>query len=78
MKRTIFATVEVSAYVDLPIDGEEQPTADPAGEISDGEAAETAILSAIGQITDVFVYGEDVEPARVFIDDIQIRIEGEE
>ena len=77
MKRTIYATVELSVFVDLAIDDEEQMTADPNGEIPDGEAAETAIMTSIRD-GDVFVFGPDHAPARVHFDTIDVRIEGEE
>ena len=77
MKRTIHAVVTIEAFVDLEIDDEEQPCADPAWEISDGEAAETAITTMIGQYCDVYVFGEEVNPAKVFIDNIDVNIDGE-
>ena len=77
MKRTIMATVEVVAYVELEIQDEEQIMADPEKEMSDGEAAEAAITTAIKNC-DVWVFGPDYDPAQVHIDSIDIRIEGEE
>jgi len=77
MKRTIMATVEVVAYVELEIQDEDQTMADPEGEMSDGEAAEAAITTAIKNC-DVWVFGPDYDPAQVHIDSIDIRIEGEE
>ena len=77
MKRTIMATVEVVAYVELEIQDEEQIMADPEGDMSDGEAAEAAITTAIKNC-DVWVFGTDYDPAQVHIDSIDIRIEGEE
>lgn len=77
MKRTIMATVEVVIYVELEVENEEQITADPEGEMSDGEAAEAAITTAIKNC-DVWVFGPDYDPAQIHIDSIDIRIEGEE
>jgi hypothetical protein len=71
------ATVEVVAFVELDIEDEEQLQADPIGMLSDGEAAETAIATAI-QDCEVFVFGGEYEPAKVHIESIDIRIEGEE
>ena len=62
--------VEFCATVKLPLpDGEEAPNCcDPASEMTDREAIESAISSAISQRCEVFVYGEDREPAQVFVD----------
>ena len=62
--------VEVCATVKLPLpDGEEAPNCcDPDNEITDREAIENAIASAISQRCEVFVYGEDRKPAQVFVD----------
>ena len=50
-------------------DGEEAPNCcDPDNEMTDREAIESAISSAISQRCEVFVYGEDREPAQVFVD----------
>lgn len=38
MKRLIYWRAEVSGHVELPIDDEEQWTADPDGKMTDGEA----------------------------------------
>lgn len=62
--------VEFCATVKLPLpDGEEAPNCcDPDNEMTDREAIESAIASAISQRCEVFVFGEDWEPALVFID----------
>ena len=62
--------VEFCATVKLPLpDGEEAPKCcDPDNEMTDREAIESAIASAISQRCEVFVYGEDREPAQVFVD----------
>lgn len=69
------------ATVKLPLpEGEEAPNCcDPDNEMTDREAIEAAMSSAISQRCEVFVYGEDREPAQVFIDlDISndLRVEG--
>ena len=76
MKRTIEARVELVIFVELEIQDHEQVTADPEGEISDGEAAEMAINTAIRNC-DVFVFGPDYAPAQVHIDSTDIEIQGE-
>jgi hypothetical protein len=73
--------VKVYATVILPLpEGEEgQNCCDPENEMTDREAIESAIASAISSRCEVFVYGEEVEPARVFIDmdlDNDLYIEG--
>lgn len=62
--------VEFCATVKLPLpDGEEAPNCcDPDNEMTDREAIESAIASAISQRCEVFVYGEEEEPAQVFVD----------
>jgi hypothetical protein len=77
MKRRIEFRAEVTGFVDLEINESGQPTADPDGDMTDGEAAETAITTAIGQKKEVFVFGPNIEPAEVWFDDIDITIEGE-
>lgn len=77
MKRRIEFRAEITGFVDLEIEESGQPTADPDGEMTDGEATETAITTAIGQKKEVFVFGPNIEPAIVFIDEIDINIEGE-
>lgn len=73
--------VEFYATVKLPLhDGEEAPNCcDPDNEMTDREAIESAISSAISQRCEVFVFGEDREPAQVFVDlDLtnDLRVEG--
>jgi len=77
MKRRIEFRAEITGFVDMNIEESGQPTADPFGDITDGEATETAVATAIGQKKEVFVFGPSVEPAIVFFDDIDITIEGE-
>ena len=62
--------IEFYATVKLPLpDGEEAPNCcDPDNEMTDREAIESAISSAISQRCEVFVYGEEREPAQVFVD----------
>lgn len=62
--------VEFCATVKLPLpDGEEFPNCcDPDNEMTDRDAIESAIASAISQRCEVFVFGEDREPAQVFVD----------
>ena len=73
--------LEFSATVKLPLpDGEEAPNCcAPDNEMTDREAIESAISSAIPQRCEVFVYGEEEEPAQVFVDlDLtnDLRVEG--
>lgn len=77
MKRTIMATVEMTVFVELDIEDEEQITADPEGVIPDGEAAETAITASIND-ADIWVFGPKYPPASVHFDTVDVRIEGEE
>lgn len=77
MKRRLTFTVELSGWIDLEIEESGQQQADPDGEMTDGEAAELAVTSAIGQKKEVFVFGPNIEPAIVFFDDIETKIEGE-
>ena len=62
--------IEFYATVKLPLpDGEEALNCcDPDNEMTDREAIEGAISSAISQRCEVFVYGEYREPAQVFVD----------
>lgn len=63
--------VELYATVKLPLpDGDDEAPncCDPDNEMTDREAIEAAMSSAISQRCEVFVYGEDREPAQVFID----------
>lgn len=70
--------------VSLPLpegteDEDSQNCCDPDDEMTDREAIENAISSAISQQCEVFVYGEEREPAQVFIDlDLtgHLRVEG--
>lgn len=59
-----YATVKLP----LPVDDEAPNCCDPDNEMTDREAIESAIASAISQRCQVFVYGEDREPAQVFVD----------
>jgi hypothetical protein len=76
--------LEISATVSLPLpDGTDEEEfencCDPDNEMTDREAIENAISSAISQQCEVFVYGEDREPAEVFIDldsTDHLRVEG--
>jgi len=75
--------LEISATVSLPLpetDEEDfENCCDPDNEMTDREAIESAIASAISQRCEVFVYGEDREPSEVFIDlDLtnDLRVEG--
>ena len=43
--------------------------------MTDAEAVESAVTTAIKNC-EVFVYGEDAEPAQCRVDDIDLRIEG--
>lgn len=62
--------LELTATVKLPLpeDDEFVNCCDPDCEMTDREAIENAISSAISQRCEVFVFGEDREPAEVFID----------
>jgi hypothetical protein len=76
--------LEISATVSLPLPGgiddeNFENTCDPDNEMTDLEAIESAIASAISQRCEVFVYGEEEEPAQVFVDlDLtnDLRVEG--
>lgn len=76
--------LKISATVSLPLpngtDEEDfENCCDPDDEMTDREAIENAIASAISQRCEVFVYGEDREPAEVFVDmDLanDLRVEG--
>ena len=73
--------LELTATVKLPLpDGDEFVNCcDPDNEMTDREAIENAIASAISQRCEVFVFGEDREPAEVFVDlDLtnDMRVEG--
>jgi hypothetical protein len=77
MKRRIHAIVTSEYWIELDIDSEEQTCADPDGDMSDGEAAALAISSALGaQKHEVQVFGPNVEPAVVFREHVNIRIDG--
>jgi hypothetical protein len=76
--------LEISATVSLPLpegtdDEDFENCCDPDNEMTDREAIESAIASAISQRCEVFVYGEEEEPAQVFVDlDLtnDLRVEG--
>lgn len=76
-KRIYTVRVEVDLIVELPLpDGDEfENCCDPDGEMTDSEAIESAVTTAI-RGCQVFVYGQDREPAKVFIDHTEIHIEG--
>jgi hypothetical protein len=76
-KRVLKCVVTLDAYVTIPVENSEEH-ADPDGEMTDAEAAEEAVSTAIPQMIDVFVFGEDREPANVFVDDMEITVEGEQ
>ncbi|AJF08268.1 hypothetical protein [Geoalkalibacter subterraneus] len=83
MSRRYLVTANVSFFVDLPYpenmaddqDLQDLVCCDPQGEMTDAEAVESAVTTAI-RYCEVFVYGEDVEPAQCRVDDIDMRIEG--
>lgn len=65
--------LEISATVSLPLpegtdDEDFENCCDPDNEMTDREAIESAIASAISQWCEVFVFGEEREPAEVFVD----------
>lgn len=65
--------LEISATVSLPLpEGTDEEDFEnccaPDNEMTDREAIENAISSAISQRCEVFVYGEEREPAEVFVD----------
>ncbi len=65
--------LEISATVSLPLpegtdDEDFENCCDPDNEMTDREAIESAIASAISQRCEVFVFGEEREPAEVFVD----------
>lgn len=76
-KRTYTVRAEVDLIVELPCpDGDEfLNCCDPAGEMTDAEAIESAATTAI-RGCHVFVYGQEHEPAKVMIDYTEIHIEG--
>lgn len=79
MRRRVHAIVRLEYWVDLDVDDEEQECADPDGEMSDGEAVEMAIASALGaQKHEVQVFGPNVEPAVVFREHVFVEIDGED
>lgn len=80
MSRRYLVTANVSFFVDLPhpeglADDQDIVCCDPQGEMTDAEAVESAVTTAIKNC-EVFVYGEDAEPAQCRVDDIDLRIEG--
>lgn len=65
--------LEISATISLPLpeateEGDFANCCDPGNEMTDREAIENAISSAISQRCEVFVYGEDRDPAEVWFD----------
>lgn len=78
MKRRIYAIATIEYWVDLDIDDEEQMCADPDGEMSDADAAALAISSSFGaQKYEVQLFGPNIEPAIVFREHADVRIDGE-
>lgn len=80
MSRRYLVTANVSFFVDLPcpeemVNDQDLVCCDPQGEMTDAEAVENAVTTAIRNC-EVFVYGEDTEPAQCRVDDIEMRIEG--
>lgn len=78
MKRRIHAIVTLEYWVDLDIDDDEQDCADPDGEMTDGEAAELAIVSALGAQKHEVQLFPSVDPAVVFREHVDVRIDGQE
>lgn len=76
-KRTYIVRAEVDLIIDLPCpDGDEfENCCDPDGEMTDAEAIKSAVTTAI-RGCQVFVYGQDQEPAKVMIDHTEIHVEG--
>lgn len=70
----------VTVDLPLPDTDEFENCCDPDGNITDKEAVETAILTAIpgSRRVEVFVYGKEHLPAKVFIEisDADLVIEG--
>lgn len=80
MSRRYLVTANVSFFVDLPYpegmaDDQDLVCCDPQGEMTDAEAVESAVTTAIRNC-EVFVYGEDAQPAQCRVDDIELHIEG--
>jgi len=69
--------VEVLMFVELPLPKSDEllTCCDPEGNITDAEAVETAVSTAMGDCK-VFVYGEHEHPADVNFDTPDITIEG--
>ena len=76
-KRTYTVRAEVDLIVELPCPNSEEfeNCCDPDGEMTDGEAIESAATTAIRGCL-VFVYGKEREPAKVMVDNTEIHIEG--
>lgn len=76
-KRTYTVRAEVDLIIELPCpDGDEfENCCDPDGEMTDAEVIESAVTTAI-RGCQVFVYGQEREPAKVMIDHTEIHIEG--
>ncbi|APG24085.1 hypothetical protein [Syntrophotalea acetylenica] len=68
--RTYEIRLEIYATVHLPLpdDGEDRNCCDIDDAVTDRDAIEAAISGAISQRREVFVFGEDKDPAQVFID----------
>lgn len=76
-KRTYLVRAEVDLLVDLycPDSDEFLNCCDPEGEMTDAEAVESAVTTAI-RGCQCYVYGEDEPPASVTVDSVDIHIEG--
>lgn len=76
-KRTYTVMAEVDLIIELPgPDGDEfKNCCDPDGEMTDVEAIESAVTTAI-RGCQVFVYGQERDPAIVMVDHNEIHIEG--
>lgn len=78
MKRRVYAVVSAEYYVDLDIDDDEQMTADPDGEMADGESAERAVIESMGDERQyVPIFGPNIESATVFRESVTVTIQGE-
>jgi len=80
MSRRYLVTANISFFVDLPyppgrVDDQDIVCCDPKGEMTDAEAVESAVTTAVSNC-EVFVFGEDSDPAQCHVDDIDVRIEG--
>lgn len=76
-KRTYLVRAEVELLVNLycPDSDSFLNCCDPEGEMTDAEAVESAVTTAI-RGCQCYVYGEDAPPASVTVDSVDIHIEG--